>query len=94
MGQSIVLLEKKPLELSIEIDKDITLEISTGFQSGINSRSYVTIGMPVSLEDLDNIIVGLSNIKEELKDAWKCKHCGALNPESLVSCNNCDMINH
>jgi hypothetical protein len=88
MGQSIILLKKEFLELTVEIDRDTTLEMSTGF--GSNNRVIVSTSMPVTFDELEDIAKELTILAAELKTSWKCPNCNAINRKEWTECNTCD----
>jgi hypothetical protein len=87
VGNSIVLLKKEFMELSLEIDRDVQIEMSTGF--GISERVTAHIGIPINLDELDSIIQTMIETRDELRKCWKCPHCGAINKEEWKECNTC-----
>jgi hypothetical protein len=88
MGQSITLLKKDFLELSLEIDRDVALEMSTGF-GGSNRPTTVTT-IPVTTDELKKIIDQLTNLYKDLLEAWKCPNCNLINRKDWTECNNCN----
>lgn len=88
LGTSITLLEKDRLQLSIEIDDEIKLEISTGFH--VRSESHVSVGIPVSIEDLTSVIDELTRLRDKFKASWKCSECGMINAEEQKQCQSCE----
>lgn len=88
MGQSLGLITKEFLTLSLEIDRDISIELSTGF-GGPNRCTTIT-SMPLTLEELDSIISDLSQIRDVLKESWKCPLCNSINRKEWEVCNTCD----
>jgi len=88
MGQSVTLLKKEFLEFSLEIDRHISLEMSTGF-GGSNRVTTGTV-MPVTIDELKKIIDDLTALHEDLKDTWVCPKCNLINRNAWTECNNCD----
>jgi hypothetical protein len=88
MGQSIVLLKKEFLELSVEIDRDTTLEMSTGF--GSSNRVTTATSIPVTIDELEDMAKELTILAAELKASWKCPSCAAINRKDWTECNTCD----
>ena len=88
MGHSLTVVEKPPLEFTLEISKDLRLEISTGFGSG--SRPEISVSLPVTREELKQAIATLLKIDATLDDAWKCGDCGEINQGGEKLCSSCD----
>lgn len=88
MGFSATLLKKEFLEFSLEIDRDISLEMSTGF--GPPNRVTTHANMPLTVDELGGIIEQLKDLHAKLLKAWKCENCGALNQEDETECGTCD----
>ena len=88
MGHSLTIVEKPPFELSLEISKDIRLEISTGFGAG--SRPEMAVSLPITREELKQAIALLSEIHDSLEGAWKCPDCGEINKAEDNFCSCCD----
>ena len=88
MGFSATLLNKDFIELSLEIDRDLFIEMSTGFGSG--NRVTTSTSIPVTLDDISNIIKDLTVLRDELAKSWKCQDCGVINREDVSVCINCD----
>ena len=89
MGQSLILIQKKPLELSVEIDRDICIEISNGF-NGPDVKWSVGSRFEVSLEDLKEIANNLAKVISDLENSWVCQSCRNINHESENCCSNCE----
>ena len=88
MGQSIILLKKEFLELSVEIDRNTTLEMSTGF--GHQNRVTTATSIPVTIDELEDIAYELTSLVASLKTSWKCPHCSAINRQDWTECNTCE----
>lgn len=88
MGVSITLFKKEFLELSLEVDRHVALEMSTGF--GVSERVTVSVAIPTTVEDLEKIIAELQRSVEQLKASWKCADCGLINNQDNKECDVCD----
>jgi hypothetical protein len=88
VGYSFELIKRGPLELSLEVDRDLRIEISTGFNSD-DSYNFST-SIQVTEEDLSNLIDNLLRIKRDLKLSLVCDPCGAINGPASKYCNVCD----
>jgi hypothetical protein len=91
MGTSFTILKKNPLELSVEIDRDIKIEISTGFV-GSETNSQTSSFMTITTSELDEIITELTKVKDSLNNYWTCGECLALNSADWRECNTCDEV--
>lgn len=78
--------------LTLEIDKDIRVEISTGFGSG--SRPEMSVSIPVTLREVNGIIERLKELSIQLSNAWKCPLCGLIQEIERhdLQCRNCEHI--
>lgn len=86
MGCSVTIAKQEPLELSIEIDTEICIEISTGFGSGKRGQTSSTI--PISLDELGEAVDRMKDLYVRLSKATKCKHCGKFIPEGDDDCED------
>ena len=91
MGQSVTLLKKEFLELSLEIDDHVCLEISTGF--GVSNRETTSTTMPVTVDELKEMIDRLTELYNDLKESWVCPYCNIINRKDWKNCNNCETEN-
>lgn len=78
--------------LTLEIDRDIRVEISTGFGSG--SRPEMSVSIPVTLGEIRGIIERLKELSIQLSNAWKCPLCGLIQEIEcrFPMCRNCEHI--
>lgn len=78
--------------LTLEINKDIRVEISTGFSSG--NRSEMSVSLPVTLAEINLIIERLKKLSVELSNAWKCPECGLIQEINYNNppCSDCDHL--
>src|SRR6185437_15690001 len=90
MGTSITLLKKEFLELSLEIDRELSLEISTGFCNHQQKCHVSTLMEDVSLKEIDEILSTLTKTRNELETSWVCV-CGNINHSDWEECNTCDI---
>lgn len=91
MGQSIVLLKKEFLELTIEIDREVAIEMSTGFGKSPRVQTVVTME-PVTVEEVKDMIDKLTYFYNEYKKAKKCPQCGSINQGDSVHCDLCSAL--
>lgn len=87
MGTSFEIIKVSPLELTIDVDREICIEISTGFVKG--PQSYISAAIPVTVEQLGSVIEELQKVHEQLKTAKKCEHCGCYYPGTEMCENGC-----
>lgn len=87
MGISMTLLEKAPLELSIEVDNEILIEISTGFR-GPNCGQSVS-SLPITKDELASLIDKLIKVQQELLESWVCEDCKTINNKEYKQCQTC-----
>jgi hypothetical protein len=90
MGTSITILESEILTLSIEIDRDINLEISTGF--GANNRDQVVVSIPIDITKLETIKYEIDEVIKELKKSWVCINCSNINHPNAKECSLCNLL--
>jgi ribosomal protein L40E len=92
MGFSLELLKKECLVLSLEVDKDIRIEIGTGWDApkGVS----LSVMMQISLQELGEIIKDLQEIKEKLDNSKICQDfdCHTYNPQDATRCNACNLL--
>lgn len=89
MGQSIEILNKGFLTLSVEIDTRMELEISSGWQDNGDKAMTSTI-MVITEKDLDQIIERLEMVKSDLVGIKTCYDCGTMNHRSNCFCDGCE----
>jgi hypothetical protein len=89
MGQSIILTKRDFLELSLEIDRNIALEMSTGF-GGPNRPTTVT-SLPLTIDELKDVIDQLTDLHKTLQESWTCKNCKAINRKEWTVCDTCEV---
>ncbi len=87
MGYSATILEKACLVLSLEIDKEIKIEIGTGWHHppGVS----VSTTMEVTVDELDEVIEKLSEMRDKLRKAFVCPKCQYINAPGETECENC-----
>ena len=90
MGNSITIIEKEILVLSVEIERKITIEISTGWSAQPNTRA--TMQIDITREDLDKIITNLTLVRDSLKNSITCEDCLNIEPEGSSECMACCKI--
>ena len=90
MGTSFTLIEKDFLVLSLEVSKQVQLEMSCGFGSCRDRKAYTGTCMTLSIDELKSVIDKLTSIHNELSKAKICPMCGQINPPESEWCNNCD----
>lgn len=89
MGQSLLLIKKDFLELSLEIDRNVSLEMGTGF--GISNTTSVALNMPITIAELKEVIDKLTKLHGELTEAWACPNCNAINRKDWTVCDTCEV---
>jgi len=72
MGVSFEVLKKQYLKLSIEVDKEILLELSSRF-TGPEQKWRTSTGLSIELNEIDIIIENLQNIKKAMHGSWVCQ---------------------
>ena len=78
MGTSITLVKKDWCVLSVEIDRHLVIEMSTGF---VGSEQKATTSTQIKLDgaaELKSIIDNLQEIYEDLLKANICARCGQI----------------
>jgi len=85
MGTSFPLLEVQGIELAVDVDRDITLTVGTGFHA--HGTSSFGIDIPVTAEHLKSMIDNLQRVVRELERSKQCTKCRQI----FVSekCPNC-----
>lgn len=89
MSQSLEILNKGFLSLSVEIDIRIELEISSGWRDN-GDKAMTSTRMVITAEDLDQIIERLKMVKSDLVGIKTCYDCGAMNHKSNCFCDGCE----
>ncbi len=90
MGASVTLLQKDWLVLSLEADRTISLEMSTGFTGRVSSRTGTSVDLSVA--ELGEIISELTKIHGQLLLAKTCVECGLIVPSEELVCANCESV--
>lgn len=90
MGQSLILLRKAPLELSLDIDRGICIEVGTGFQEGSPPYS-VNVSISLTVDELAQLISRLTTIHNDLKESWTCPDCKSICHKNWQHCAVCGL---
>lgn len=88
MGTSIILLKKEFLELTVEIDRNVKIEMSTGF--GTDDRVTTHASMPITKNELVDVIKVLQDLHYDLEESWICEDCQTINRKEWTECNTCE----
>lgn len=90
MGTSFTLLQKEWLVLSLEVDREIQLELSSGFTGRVKARTGT--GIDLDINELGKVIKELQGIYQELLIANVCLDCKTINPKEETKCICCSSL--
>ena len=86
-GTSITLIQVDKFEVSLDVSDTIELTVGTGF--GTEGPS-VNVEIPLTIEQLNEMVKNLQEIQVQLATANRCTVCSQLMPAELNQCPNCD----
>ncbi len=89
MGHSFTVVEKDFLTLSVDVDRDITIELSSGWLTS-QHKAAVSAQIKLTYKELEEAIAELIKIKEELRDHKTCDSCGSINRRDSIKCQTCE----
>lgn len=87
MGQRHVLFLTDNFKISLDIDDEISLGIGTGFTS--LGKPSANFEIPLSVQQLGEIVGNLDQLHKQLKKSTICMDCGRYNIEDAKQCANC-----
>lgn len=73
----------------MEIDRNLCLEMSTGF-GGPERKALTTTQMILTIDELDEVIKNLSVMREDLRGCKVCAACQTINHRDAPECQTCE----
>lgn len=91
MGYSATIITQDFLTLSLEIDREISLEISDGWSSGSNKKkAFTSTQIILTVDELDQVVEKLSAVRESLRGCKICTQCQTINYKDFTECQTCE----